>query len=120
MNMNPTTEKEMEENIEFLEFLLNDLKSRNMDPMDINFVENELYKSKLELHNLKTTGKKSIGQSFGGKNMGHMTTEQEELLREFEKMLGYDEPPPIPKECSCGAKHTSNPKWHMQYCDLHE
>lgn len=21
-------------------------------------------------------------------------------------------------ECTCGAKHTSNPKWHMRYCPL--
>ena len=21
-------------------------------------------------------------------------------------------------ECSCGAKHTSNPKYHLSYCDL--
>jgi hypothetical protein len=25
-----------------------------------------------------------------------------------------------PTKCSCGAKHTSNPKYHLSYCDLNE
>jgi len=24
------------------------------------------------------------------------------------------------RACSCGARHTSNPNYHMRYCDLHE
>lgn len=24
----------------------------------------------------------------------------------------------VGRECSCGAKHTSNPNWHMHYCDF--
>lgn len=25
-----------------------------------------------------------------------------------------------PESCSCGAKHTSNPKHHLKYCDLNK
>ena len=27
-------------------------------------------------------------------------------------------PPDIDSICSCGAKHTSNPKYHLRFCDL--
>ena len=28
--------------------------------------------------------------------------------------------PDIPVECECGAKHTSNPNYHMNYCKMNK
>jgi hypothetical protein len=29
-----------------------------------------------------------------------------------------NEPPPIPQNCDCGARHTSFPQHHMKWCSL--
>lgn len=29
-------------------------------------------------------------------------------------------PPPLPRECTCGAKHTSNPNFHLPFCELND
>jgi hypothetical protein len=50
----------------------------------------------------------------------------DELWLEWEKAEGFEvnrligshrKLPPIP-QCTCGAKHTSNPKHHVDWCDL--
>lgn len=33
----------------------------------------------------------------------------------IEEMMAYKKP-----VCTCGAKHTSNPKFHLRYCDIKE
>lgn len=38
----------------------------------------------------------------------------------FEKFLDEQKTPSYSKQCSCGAKHTSNPKHHLSYCDIKE
>lgn len=40
-----------------------------------------------------------------------------ERLKETAYEAG-SEPPPVPVDCQCGAKHTRNPNLHTHYCPL--
>jgi len=33
-------------------------------------------------------------------------------------MIQFESAPEDKKECTCGAKHTSRPNYHLRYCDL--
>ena len=55
----------------------------------------------------------------------HLSKEETE---EFTKIISQIEwpdledddetPPPVPKKCECGAKFTSNPNYHMDWCPM--
>ena len=45
-----------------------------------------------------------------------MTYEEYYVYGGYENLIGT--PPPIPSDCECGAKHTSMPNYHLNYCRL--
>lgn len=61
-------------------------------------------------------------KTFDGKNIFAktaelMTYEEYYLLKEFEKVLGEGEmPPPFHGRCVCGARYTSFPNYHLDWC----